>query len=126
MKFHPSIKTNMHIYDYTIKPILLYGSEIWGVLNPASSKYHNVISLNKIFNGTEAEQLHINFGKFILGMHRKNANFAVMSELGRYPFYLDIVKVMFKYWYRLGNFNESSLLHDALECLKAIDGCNNS
>ena len=56
----------------------------------------------------------------------KNANFAVVSELGRYPFYLDIVKVMFKYWYRLGNFDESSLLHDALECLKAIDGCNSS
>ena len=48
LKFHPSIKTSMHIYDHTIKPIFLYGSEIWGVLNPASSKYRNVISLNKI------------------------------------------------------------------------------
>ena len=31
-------------------------------------------------------------GKFILGVHRKSANFAVLSELGRYPFYLDIIK----------------------------------
>ena len=33
---------------------------------------------------------------------------------------------MFEYWYRLINLDESSLLHDALECLKAIDRCNNS
>ena len=49
-----------------------------------------------------------------------------MSELERYPFYLDIVKVMLKYRYRLENLIESVLLHDALECSKAIDGCNNS
>ena len=49
-----------------------------------------------------------------------------MSELGRYPFYQEIVKAMFKYWYRLENLDESSLLHGALECSKAIDGCNNS
>ena len=26
----PKIKTILHIFDHTIKPILLYGSEIWG------------------------------------------------------------------------------------------------
>ena len=49
-----------------------------------------------------------------------------MSELGRYPFYLDIVKAMFKYWHCLKNLDESSLLHDALGCSIAIAGCNNS
>ena len=32
---------------------------------------------------------------------------------------------MYKYWYRLENLDESSLLYDALEFSKAIDGCNN-
>ena len=49
-----------------------------------------------------------------------------MSELGRYPFYQDIVKAKFKYWYRLENLDQSSLLLDALECSKTIDECNNS
>ena len=49
-----------------------------------------------------------------------------MSELGRYPFYLDIVKAMLKYWYCLENLDGNILLNDALECSKAIDGCNKS
>ena len=49
-----------------------------------------------------------------------------MSELGTYLFYLDNVKAMFKFLHRLENLDESSLLHDALECSKAIDGCNYS
>ena len=41
-----------------------------------------------------------------------------MSERGRYPFYLDIIKAMLKYWHRLENLDRNSLLYDALECLK--------
>ena len=37
LSFHPSIKTSLHILDHTIKPVLLYGSEIWGKFNPHSS-----------------------------------------------------------------------------------------
>ena len=126
LNLRPSIKTSMHIFDHTIKPILLYSSEIWGVFNPVSSKFRNGISLHKIFSNTEAEKLHIKFSKFILGVHRKSANFAVMSELGRYPFYIDIIKAMLKYWYRLENLDQHSLLYDALECSKTIEGGNNS
>ena len=39
MNKHPSIKTSMRIFDHTIKPIILNGSEIWGVFNPASFKF---------------------------------------------------------------------------------------
>ena len=49
-----------------------------------------------------------------------------MSELGRYPFYLDIIKAMLKYWRRLENLDRNSLLYDALECSKSMEGCNNS
>ena len=26
----PKLRTLIHIFDHTIKPVLLYGSEIWG------------------------------------------------------------------------------------------------
>ena len=84
------------------------------------------VSLDKFFYNTEAEKLLIKFGKLILGVNRKSANFAVLSELGRYPFYLDIIKTVLKYWYHLENLDQCSLLHDALECSKNTEGCYNS
>ena len=59
LSLHPSLKTSLHIFDHTIKPVLLYGSEIWGIFNPASAKFRNGISLNKIFNNIEPDKLHI-------------------------------------------------------------------
>jgi hypothetical protein len=32
LSMHPSVKTSMHMFDHTIKPILLYGCEIWACL----------------------------------------------------------------------------------------------
>jgi len=26
----PGIKTMLHLFDHTVKPIILYGSEMWG------------------------------------------------------------------------------------------------
>ena len=34
--------------------------------------------------------------------------FAVMSELGRFPYYIDIIKVSLKFWHRLENFDQNS------------------
>jgi hypothetical protein len=50
------------------KPILLYGSEIWG--------YENI----KII-----EQVHLGFCKRILKVRYSTPNFMVCGELGRYP-----------------------------------------
>ena len=126
LNLHPCLRTSLHIFDHTVKPILLYGSEIWGIYNPASSKFRNGISLDKIFKDIEPEKLHIKFAKFILGVNRKSTNFAVMSELGRFPFYLDIIKNVLKYWHRLENVDQNSLLFDALECSKDTNSASNS
>ena len=76
------------------------------------------ISLNKIFKNIEPEKMHIKFAKFILGVNYKNTNFVVMSELGRLPFYLDILKNVLQYWHRLENVDQNLLLFDELECSK--------
>ena len=34
----PNIHISMHVFNHTIKPILLYGCEIWGSFNPFTSK----------------------------------------------------------------------------------------
>lgn len=42
----PKIKTILHVFDHTVKPVLLYGSEIWGIfdekkLNKLKDSYFN-------------------------------------------------------------------------------------
>ena len=34
LSIHPSLKTSLHIFDYNVKPIFLYGSEILGIFSP--------------------------------------------------------------------------------------------
>ena len=48
-----------------------------------------------------------------------------MSELGRFLFYLDIIKNVLKYWHRLENVDQNSLF-DALECSKDTNSFSNS
>ena len=49
------------------------------------------------------EKMHIKFCKSLLGIHRTSTNFAVLSELGRFPIHFDILKAMLSYWHRLEN-----------------------
>ena len=99
LAFYPNIGTSIHVFDHTIKPILLNGSEIWGSFNTQTAKFKNdrQITLDHIFDKLMCEKLHIKFGKFILGVHRKTTNQAVLSEIGRFPIYFDIIKSMLNY-----------------------------
>ncbi|XP_071132876.1 uncharacterized protein [Mytilus edulis] len=104
LSLNPDVKTSIHVFDHTVKPILLYGSEIWGMFNSLSSKCKKEdISFEKLYSGLPCEKLHIKFCKFILGVHKKTTNAAVLSELGRFPIYFNIIKGMLLYWYRLEN-----------------------
>ena len=95
LSMHPSVKTSMHMFDHTIKPILLYGCEIWGMFNPFSSKFRKgQPSFCDFFAKNHAEKLHQKFLKYILGVHTKTTNIAVLSELGRFPLYYNIIKAM--------------------------------
>ena len=118
----PSIKTSLHVFDHTIKPILLYGCEIWGTFNPLSSKFRNGIdSFEHIYSKLIAEKLHLKFCKFILGTHSKTTNFAVLSELGRFPLTFNIIKAMLKFYYRAGKCETSfPLLFDAFSESKIL------
>jgi hypothetical protein len=65
------IDLQLRILDSLVAPILLYGSEVWGV-----GKNDNI------------EKVHLQFLKRILGVRVTTPNCLVYGELGRYP--LDI------------------------------------
>jgi hypothetical protein len=51
------------LFDHTIKPILLYGSEVWGIFNVTSVKLSRTddIHLNDCYKKFQGETLHLKF-----------------------------------------------------------------
>jgi hypothetical protein len=79
-----SIKYLLDLLDKIVKPILLYGCEIWG------------FGKNDII-----ERVHLKFCKLVLHLKVSTPNFMVYGELGRYPLEIDIKVRMISYWCKL-------------------------
>ena len=87
------IKTKLALFDSLVVPILLYGSDIWG-----------------IYNTQDVDKLHYRFCKYILGVGKHTSNAAVLGELGRFPLSVICKARALKYWIRVKN-NTGSLIH---------------
>ena len=121
----PSPRTLFHLFDGMIKPVLLYGCEIWtptglGVrenlkTKSASAQFYHELKLDypiehRFLERTNLiEKLHLKFCRFVLGVHQKTANLAVYGETGRFPLYVDQISQCAKYCNHLEN-TENTLL----------------
>ena len=76
-----SIKCQIELFDKIVKPVLLYGCEIWGY------------GKNDII-----EQIHLKFLKHLLHMKKSTPNSIVYGETGRYPIEINIKTRMITYW----------------------------
>jgi len=61
----------------------------------------------------EFDILDTRFQKFLLGVHSKSSNDGVRGELGTFPIIIPARIQLIKYWHRLVNLPEDSLLRDA-------------
>lgn len=91
-QYNPSVRLWLKIFNSIIKPILLYGSEIWGI------KYQNDYTS---WDKSPTEIFHLEFCKNTLGLHRNASNLACRAELGRYPMLNDICKRASKFYNHL-------------------------
>jgi hypothetical protein len=120
-QLHHKVDSIIHLFDHTIKPILLYGSEIWATANVNSSLVKKAdYTLLKSFGNMHCDKLHIKFLKYILGVNKKASNNAVVGELGRYPIYIDAICNTVKFYHRLVNGNVSKLLSAAFYESKSL------
>ena len=78
------VKTKLSLFDALVVPILLYGSEIWG-----------------IYNYKDIDNLHCKFLKIILGVKQSTPNVAVLGETGRYPLSVLCKERSIIYWLKL-------------------------
>lgn len=83
-KHNLSIECQLDLFDKIVKPILLYGSEVWGVGN------NSVI-----------ERVHLKFCKILLNVKKSTPDFMIYGELGRYPLEIDIKLRILNYWSKL-------------------------
>ena len=92
-----SIDCQMDLFDKIVKPIILYGCEIWG---------YTSLSL--------VERLHLKFCKHILNLNNSTPNFMVYGELGRYPLSINIKVRMITFWAKMILSNKLSTCAYAL------------
>ena len=92
------------LFDALVKPILLYGCEIWGP---------ELLSYKTHFDKSTIEQVHIKFCKQTLNTPWYTENIACRAELGRYPLSIDIKASIFSYWLRLQHGTVNPLLKEA-------------
>ena len=100
----------LNLFDKLVKPILLYGVEIWG---PDFLTKLFIKEDLKIVDSFFCEIVHNRACKSILGVRKNSSNIAVRAELGRTPLYPYIVGAVFKYWYKLLTQTKNPILKEA-------------
>ena len=92
------------LFDTLVVPILLYGSEVWGV--------------NSTFKESDPfEKLHIKFIKEILGVHCKASNNGCRAELNRIPLKSKILFSILNFYNHI-IASKNTLLNDIFMCSK--------
>ena len=98
LNFSPFIFFKM--FDAQVKPIIMYGAEIWGL-----TSYKPV------------ENVHTFALKKLLNVSPRTPNDMVYAETGRYPLYICTYVACIKYWLRLTRMNASRLPRKAYNML---------
>ena len=78
------IDLQLKLFDHTVAPILLYGSETWGYEN------HGIL-----------EKVHFDFMRKITKAKSSTPHYMLYGELGRYPLSLNIKTRMVNFWNKL-------------------------
>ena len=77
-------KISLLVFDSRVTPMLVYGSEVWGV------------------QGFDCiDKIHIKFLKMLSGVRPQTPNFAVYGELGRFPLSVISKERAVKFWLEL-------------------------
>ena len=107
-------KVGTHLFNHMIKPILTYGSSIWGahVYDFEKLLDEEGDRPNIYFDKIQIEMVQTKFNKILLGVHKKAANVATYAELGAYPLAVDVTLEIVKFWLHMINSRTDSLLYD--------------
>jgi hypothetical protein len=120
----PSIQCKL--FDQLIKPICLYGCEIWGLdqLQLKDGLETSTHKLEESYDKLLCEKLNLACSRFILGVHKKAQNSAVRGELGRYPLGISVMCQASKYFDNLMYTDKDCLLNVSFDVYHSTSGNN--
>ena len=95
---------SMTLFDKFIKPVLLYGAEVWGY---EVSEY--------------IESIQVKFCKRLVGVRSNTSNSAVLGDCGRLPLSVIYMCKCIKYWFKLQHMSPERYPKQAYLCLKQLD-----
>jgi len=110
-----NINTLLTIFDHTIKPILLYGSEVWGINIIKQKNLNDLTHIMKDLQDSKLNSLELKFYKQILRVRRNTPTTGVRGELGRHPLSLYAISNSIKYLYSIQIKPEHKLVKQALK-----------
>lgn len=118
-----SYNTSMHLFDHIIKPVMLYGADIWG----HTYLKFGQIDFNNINKDDDIEASHIKYCRSVLSVSKKAPNIGIYGETGRFPLAIDAVVSSIKYWLRIENLEGTqSLISNAYNEMQSIENCDNT
>lgn len=94
------VDIQIDLFNKTIKPILLYGSELWGMGN-----------IEMI------ERVQLKFYKYIFNLKRSTPSNMIYGELGVLPLYIDIQTRIISFWTKLIENREMNKLSSTVYTL---------
>ena len=103
------IQQKIKLFDTLVAPILNFGAELWGM-----------------HSASDIELIYTKFLRFILRVKKSTNLSALYGELGRIPFSVYRKINMIKYWFKILQQNDTSLLKKSYFMLKEDSDTNNS
>ena len=91
------------IFDAQVQPVLLYGSEIWG-----------------LYSCKTIESVHLYFLKWYLNVAARTPNVMVYGETGRYPLEINARLRAVKYWLKIMRMDVSRFPYKAYQMMYSM------
>ena len=115
----------LHIFNHTIKPILLYGAEVWVIdLAKLPQPYKDLdFYFERKLEDNPLAHLELKFYKRLLNVKRTTATLAIRGELGIHPITIEAIGRSLKYLNTI-NQKEGKLVFLALQENMALSQAN--
>ena len=104
----------LKLFDSMLRPIICYGSEVWGPLAMNMHRVQPTSSLEDKYDTLKFDKFQLRFLKQLLGVNKYSTNCAVRGELGSFPVSIYIMSQAVKFWFHLLQLPKNSLAHKSL------------
>ena len=103
--FRKNIKISLYLFDSLVKPIMLYCSDFWGMLQINKRDPSELLPKRNFI-----DLVHMKFLKQLLGVQTQTSNIGVLLETGRVPLLTYAIKNSVKNWNRIVKLKECNPL----------------